>query len=476
MTNLRIPTFLAAISLALAACGGSDGSTTQGGGTATTRGAISAVSADSITVNGVRLSISPGTAIRIDDNPGGHEDLQVGMVVTVKGTMDDRLGGASEVEYHHGVRGKVTSADGDLLRVGEIEVHRDPSTVGTAVVGNRVRVSGVPDDKGGLRATRIDDSPGTDDSLEVKGFVSSLDATAKTFELRLTPDALDHYVVDWNGLGALPAGVGDGSYVEVHSSSPATLGTIVASSIELEDRLGGAQGEVELEGIVTSDPEAISGGLRFVVDGVTVETTGSTRYENGAEADLVAGVKVEVEGQLDAGGVLHARKVSFRDVVRIQAAIESVSFDGTSGTMSVLGIAVELPRFGDYVAGLGGAIGAGSVVQVRGYPTPAGGVVALRVDSKAGEERVFLQGVVSGKSASASAEPSFELMGYAVTTAGAAGDPNFFQDRNDQPMSGVSFWEAVEVGQTVVKFRARRASDVSGGTFAAEEAELEGEH
>jgi hypothetical protein len=473
MTNLRIPTFLTAISLVLAACGSSDGS--SGGGAATTRGAITARSADSITVNGVTLSTSPTTAIRIDDNPGGHEDLQVGMVVTAKGTFDDRLGGASEVEFHHSVRGKVTAANGDLLRVGEIEVHRDPSMVGTAVVGARVRVSGVPDDKGGLRATRIDDSPGADDSLEVKGYVSNLDSSAKTFELRLTPDALDHYLVDWSGLASLPAGVGDGAYVEVHSSSPANVGTIVATLVHLEDGLRGATGRVELEGIVTSAPEAITGGVRFVVDGVTITTDGSTRYENGDPADLVKGVKVEVEGALDSEGVLHARKVSYRDVVRIQAAIESISFDGVSGTMSVLGIAVDLPRFGDYEAGLGGAIAAGSVVQVRGYPTPAGGVVALRVDSKAGEERVFLQGVVTAKSAAASAEPTFEVMGYQVTTAGAAGDPNFFQDRSDQPMTGAAFWSAVEVDRTVVKFRARRASDVTGGTFAAEEAELQGD-
>jgi hypothetical protein len=397
------------------------------------------------------------------------------MVVTVKGTFDDRLGGAAEVEFEHGVRGKVTAADGDVLRVGEIEVHRDPSMIGTAVVGHRVRVSGVPDDKGGLRATRIDDSPGTDDSLEVKGFVSSLDETAKTFELRLTPDALDHYLVDWSGLASLPAGVGDGAYVEVHSSSPATLGTIVATLVHLEDRLGGARGEVELEGIVTSAPETVSGGVRFVVDGVTVLANGATRYENGDAADLVKGVKVEVEGVLGEDGVLNARKVSYRDVVRIVAAIGSISFDGSSGTMSILGIPVVLPRFGDYEAGLGGSIGAGSVVQVRGYPTPSGGVVALRVDSRAGEDRVFLQGVVTAKSGEASSEPTFEVMGYQVTTAGAASDPNFFQDRDDQPMSGVAFWSAVEVDRTVVKFRARRATDVSGTTFAAEEAELEGE-
>ena len=100
------------------------------------------------------------------------------------------------------VGGQVVRVD-DTTEFGE----DNPLRLGSVTVGERVRVSGVPDDKGGLRASRIDDSPGTSEDLEVKGFVSGLAGTS--FTLKLSPDAADGYSVTLARGASLPAGVAE---------------------------------------------------------------------------------------------------------------------------------------------------------------------------------------------------------------------------------------------------------------------------
>lgn len=466
------PLLLAALTLAACNSGGSTSSDVPALGT--TRGAITLVSGGSVTVNGVQLS-TQGAVVRRDGQPASEDSLRKGMVVTVKGGFDDRVGHANEIEIEHGIEGQVDDKGTDFVVVGGQMIHVDDSTefgednplrLGSVGVGKVIAVSGVPDDKGGLRASRIDDSPRNTgaadvrDDFDVKGFVSN--ASGSSFQLRLSPDASSWYVVDAAGL-ALPA---NGSYVEVHSATrPApgggnVLGTITATSIHLEDRFD-ESGEIEIEGIVTS-----IAGSRFVVDGTMVETDGSTRFELGASGDLVPGAKVEAEGHMDAQGVLHAEKVSFRAGVRVAATIQNLSFSGGSGTMTLLGVPVQLPSFADFNV----ALANGARVEVRGNPSADGtGIVAQRVDanSSGNVDRVFIRALVTAKS-DASA-PTFTVLGFTITTAGAS-----FNDVNDAAMSRADFFAAVEPGRTVVKARAASAANVSGSTFAAEEIELEG--
>jgi hypothetical protein len=461
MTPARNLTLLALGSLALAACGGGSSSPAPAG-PRVTRGAITATSAGSVTVNGVDLSTG-GASVRIDDSPGTASDLRVGMVVTVKGTFDDRLGGAAEIEFDDNVRGRIVSVVGGVVSVGGVIVHVDPTTIGSAPAGARVRVSGVPDDKGGLRATRIDGSAGgTSEDLEVKGFVSALDTAAKRFQLRLTPDATSFLTVDYSAI-ALPPGTGNGAYVEVRSAGPVTGGTLVAASMELEDRFG--QGEVELEGIVSS-----GGSGEFVIDGVTVRTDGSTRWEHGDPIDLVPGVKVEADGTLDSAGVLLAHKVSYRDVVRITAQVSAAG----AGSLTALGIDVILSEFADVDPALAGGL-AGKTVQVRGYPTADGKVVALRVDDRSGDNKVTLQGVPTSKSNADPSHPSFTIMGIAISSG------TEFRDVLDAPISPQALYTAVEIGRSVVKVKTRSnpgPGDVvvnpPSSTMVAQSVELEG--
>jgi hypothetical protein len=494
--TLRELTIVTTLSLLAAACGGSggSGSGSAGGGAAgaarTARGTITAASSGSITVNGSRLSTA-GAAVRVDDSPGGADDLRPGAVVTVRGTFDDRGGDAAEIEVEHAIEGRIDDKGTDFVVIAGQRVQVDDSTrfddrgLDAYAVGAVVRISGAPvagvpgaiDDKGGLRASRVDRSPrdggssADDHDLDVKGFVSALSTTTKTFELRATPDAASYYLVDVSGI-VLPAGVADGAYVEVHTLTAPVPGTapvlarLIASGVHLEDALEGD--EVEIEGYVTSGSSA-----RFVAAGVTVNTDAATRWEMGVPADLVVGAKVEVEGHVHtAGGALHAEKVSFRAGVRLTAVVEN--YTGTS--MSLLGVVVQIPSWvrKDVTPANG------LKVEVRGTPTADGlGVVATRIgDGNGGGnvDRVFLRAVVSDASQAAG---TLKLLGFTASTASASlkvssGDNS---SSTDVSLTPSAFWSRIEPGRTVVKLRARSAADVNAAakTWLADEVEIDGD-
>ncbi|HET7825993.1 MAG TPA: DUF5666 domain-containing protein [Anaeromyxobacter sp.] len=482
LRNIRTVVSFAA-ALALAACGGGARTPSNGASAApkvrVTRGAISARSAGSVTVNGIQLSTA-SSAVRADGKSIDQASLDMGMVVTVRGTFDDRGGEASEIEMEHAVEGRIDDKGVDFVVVGGQRVHVDDSTefhqsrsagLASYSVGDVIAVSGVADDRGGLRSSRIDDSPrqvapaASHDDFDLQGFVSNIVA-GTSFELRITPDASERWIVTIAGL-TMPAGFKDGARVEVHSlSAPAAgtapvLGIITASAVDLEDRLDDAddQGELEIEGIVTSGAAA-----SFVIDGKTVLTDASTKWLLGLSTDLVPGVKVEAEGQVDGSGALHATKVSFRAGVRITAALQNVSWDGTSGTATILGVPVQLPSFARYDV----APAEGLRVELRGNPSASGtGVVALRLMAATGgnTDRVFIRAVVTSESSA-----RLTILGFDVTTAGAQ-----FKNVDESLMSADAFFAAVDAGRTVVKARAASLSNVAGTSFAADEVEIDGD-
>jgi Domain of unknown function (DUF5666) len=494
---LRSTSFVTALAAALllAACGSGSSPSTGGTPTAVTlsRGAVTAKAAGAITVNGVVLSTAGVTAVKVDDNPAGTlDDVHPGDVVRVKGSMDDRTGTATEIEVEHALEGRVDDKGTDFIVVGGARVQVDDSThlddrfggfdgVG---IGSIVRVSGSPvvDDRGGLRASRLDRSPraddgiaANDDDVDAKGFVKSLDTGAKTFRLLSSPDATSWYEVDYSAI-ALPAGVVADAYVEVHTTTAPVAGTLPvlatlkASGIHVEDGFAGA--EAEVEGYVTTIV-----GTSFVVGGVTVQTSASTVYKAGCPGapwvsgcpsneagDLVIGAKLEAEGPVDAAGVLHARKVTFEAGVRITADV--AGYTGTD--LTLLGVPVQIPSW--IRNDLSVAIANGVHVEVRGQLTADGnGIVAHRIKDPTGNAtRVFIRAVVTAKGTE-----SLTVLGFAVSTSGAS-----LQDVSDAPVTNRSAWFAsITPGHTVVKVRANSAADVNTGlkTWTADEVEVEGD-
>jgi len=474
---------LLASALWLAACGGGDSTTGTGPGTLKTSKGVVTATAGGITVNGVRFSTA-GASVKIEDQPGAAADLQVGMVVKVKGRDDGVNGQAVEIEFEDQVRGKVDEVAGSLVRIGEQEIEVEHATefednlarLGSITPGqDRIRVSGVATWEGRIRASRIDKLAGSSEDFEMKGFVSGLSmGPPVTFDLRVTPDAATGLAVTLAAGVAAPAGLANGSFVEVRSPAAPVGGAITATAIELEDaRLGGAGDEVEVEGIVTSGDSA-----SFVVGGQAVVTDAGTRWENGVPGDLLPGVKVEAEGHLDSQSppVLHAEKVSFRANVRLQGASSEVvipdAADPRTGSFKVLGLTVVTDSFTEWKDFSGNpqdlsTIGAGPVLLRGMHSRDGSSVVATRVE-RTNDTRLILQGPVTAKDAGAG---TLTILGRTVATNGQTE----FRDASDSAVGQAAFFAAVTEGRTVVKARGKDAAAFSGTTLTAEEVEIEGD-
>lgn len=472
-----------ALALGVAACGSSSSDQGPGPGVTpnvTMKGVITGLGAGQITVNGVALA-TPAT-VQIEKVARPASELQLGMVVTARADVSGRSGEAAEVEFEDVVKGKVSEVgDDSTLRVGGQLVRVDDSTefednvarLGSITPGtDRVRVSGVPDDRGGLRASRIDRLPGTSEDFEVKGVVSALTAAGFTLRTSIDAAAADTYTVNLAGGATLPAGLANGSFVEVRSSKPVQAGNVIeAASISLEDRLGDAQSEAEVEGIVTSGTSA-----GFVVAGVQVTTTDATLWDGGVAADLIPGVKVEAEGTLQADGSLAARKVSFRYSSKLQGPVGAlaVAADGT-GTFTVNGITVRVDTLTEQ-RDPASALQAGDLVELRGFLGRDGAsVVATRLELR-NDDRPIIQGVVTAKDAAAG---TVTILGKTIATGSV--ESGGFHDFD--PSSGVdgpsiskeAFFAAITVGETVVKGRGRDLAAFADPVLTAKEVELEGE-
>jgi hypothetical protein len=439
----------------------------------------------SIFVNGVEWR-TQGATLRTPDDSTAQRTLQSeteirgvlheGEEASVKGRLDadGKHGQATEIETHSRLAGVVAdhSGAGDFT-VGGVKVSTDAATRhydasgaarADASDGDDVLVSGVPDDKGGLRATAVKARSGADGQTEAKGYV--LAGAGSNFSLAFTPGGAA-FVTVIGGSFAAPA---PSALVEVKGTSngatPVPAITLTRAA-QIEDELkGDALFESEVEGIVQP-----GGNLAvFTVNGTRVTTSASTTYVgipsgSSPSAEFAVGIKVEVEGTVAMDGTLAAAKIKLKEAARLAGTVTNVA----AGTFDVLGaIHVVADSSTDIRIDSAAALANGAFVEVRGYPRADGKVYAqqVRVRSAGGGNQPFLQGVISAKSS-----PTLVIMGMTVTT-GATTQYQVDDDSSvDAGATGQSaFFNAIISGQTIVKLKWPSGAGV---TAVAAEAELE---
>lgn len=319
-----LATAVAVAAIVMAGCGGGGG----GGSTGVTTGVVTKLG--SVTVNGVKFQIQ-GARLRMPDDGIGKDNpiiltdtqtsLQEGMVVTIRGSFDDVTGSASDVEFMDNMEGVINEKGSNALNVMGQFVTVDSSTRivdngGNAIpfanlsTGRKVKVSGLPDDQGMLRATYIKQrtSAATPDQ-EFKGFVIGT-PTATTFQLGLTPTALGTAMtVNSSGL-TLPAGITTGAYVAVKS----TVGfnsrnEFVAADVSLVSPLA-SEIDPPVATRVVEGYVSIGSVGAFVVSGQSVQTNAQTVFVNGTAADFARGKLVMVKGTV-VNGVFTATTITF---------------------------------------------------------------------------------------------------------------------------------------------------------------------
>jgi uncharacterized protein DUF5666 len=465
--------FYVVLVIGIAACSGGGSSGPSGGDIIDRSGrSIGTISAfGSVIVNGVTYAASTAV-ITVDDRVVSEAELAIGQVVVVEGLVDSSgtSGTAERITTDPVLRGVVQEIDlvNNTLRVLGITVNVVSSTVfeaslqpaGLAALqpGQSVEIFGYTGSSGEIAATRI--APTSDNESEVQGLVAELDANGQTFSLNGVP-------IDYTGavLVDFVNNIENGNLVEVEGTLVNGT-TLVADRVELE--LGSTfsaedeDTEVELEGLVTSFVSAED----FSVNGVAVSTTPATEFEGGAPADIALNVRVEVEGVINAEGVLVADEIDFEleSNLEVQGFVETKS--DLASEITVLGIRItvtsETQLIDESDAELRffslSDIQPGDFTIVKAF-SDGTSVVADFLKRTNPEDKSKLQGLVSAVVA-----PSI-FVGEAEIVTSAQTD----FEVNDTPVNSDDFFITVMVGDTL----SAQGSSTTSGVLTADEVELE---
>lgn len=470
-------TFVLAAGLALAGCGGGGGgiASTGGGGGIGGTGITSTGTIDgfgSIFVNGVEFETDK-SAVSLDGEPSTPDDLGLGMVVTVRGTVneDGRTGTADEVSFDDEVQGPVSSIeispDGDVMQFTVLGVKIIAKRTGTVfddvsfdtlVDGDLVEVSGYFENQLQLSATRIEKKdtfvPGTSE-VELKGTVSGLIGT-QFF--------LNEFLVDYSSadLSNIPGGsIINGMQVEVRGTLNNNI--IFADRVEEEDDISSGfdnQDEVSVEGAISN----FVGKGDFEVNGVAVDATSASLEPAGLV--LENGVIVEAEGTWN-GSVLVAKEVHSRSG-EVELGAQVASVNTTAGTITLQYVAgtvtVEVDSrtvLQDETGQMNpltlGGISAGNFIEVAAIMN-GDSLLATYVHRKEQDDNI-LQAPVDGFSFGV----NITLLGITFSTAGAE-----FEDQNDSVISSPEIFFGQLGAGDLVKVKDEELAD-----GVADEVELE---
>lgn len=462
----KLMTWIAAsATLAIAACGGGGSSGGIGGtggggggigGTGVAYGTITAFG--SVWVNGVEYDTS-NTTFKTDDNPnggGGQDDLRVGMVVRVDGSISGAT--ASTITEDESLKGFVEQViDANRMVVMGQTVQIDNTTrFDNGVVpvqGDRVEVHGLIAGDGVIAAGYIEKkTTAPTPPFAVKGIVKNQDAASQTFQVGTL-------TVQYAGatVGDMPAGSWNGLQVDIKGSScggvAPVCGTLVATKVEPAGANVSSASQAEIEGVVVA---VTANG--FTIGNQQVVTTTSTRYEGGVAADLIVGTKVEAEGSI-SNGVLTATKVSFRDAVKIEGDVATVN--GSTLTIAGLpGITVNVTTITELKDVTLGGLAAGQHLRIRGKLGTGNSMVATRLELRSADTDVELQAPAQA----ITPETSIRLLGVDISTAGVSQ----YRDVTDASITRSAFFAATRVNGLI-----KANGSLSGGTVSWNELELE---
>lgn len=363
----------------------------------------------SIFVNGIEYETN-SSSISLDNQSGIDSDLKVGMVVDVKGTIDEDSGTgvADEVDYASSIEGTVDTGSIDSV-AGTFEVfgliiQTDAATVFEGVTGmggvtplaagNRVEISGMSNGTS-ILASRVEVKTGSTEDFKVKGIVSSLSGVSNgTFDLTMEGGI----VLSVSFTGTLDSGINNGSRVKVEISTAPIGGSVntTADKIELKHELSIDEGDrVEVEGIVSNFVDGTPD--TFTVGDVNISASGSLT------SGVANGVEIEVKGSME-GGVLVASEISLEEEADFEFKGVVTSANVSAGTLVINGVTVYATSktifFDDLdspVAFFGlDDLSSGNYLEVKVFnDTVSGHLVAIKIERNESDTDAVLEGIVT---------------------------------------------------------------------------------
>lgn len=407
-----------------------------------------------------RLVLDDNTRVRIDgdDNPSAS-DLAEGMLVAFT-TGDDtttRLtsGTALSIDVSTEIKGPITSVaplrvlEQLVIVTGDTLLDGMPAGgISSLPIGAELEVHGVRGTSDEVQASLIQYKPAGIPTWKLSGTATGV--TAGGFRI-------GEQLVQLNGVGPrdCAGGLANGARVEAKFARDTGFraGNALSSTTDVECRASALVAPSnplayrvasEFEGTVNR----LINASRFEINGQLVELKATTRFRNGTREDLLAGVRIEAEGQFDTlSGALLAREIKFKgNRVRIEAPFES----GGDASLSLLGIPVLLTAVTEDEDGI--AAGAsGLQVEVRGYTDKSGQVVAesIRERGDADSGDVRLRGPAADIDGT-----GFSILGIRINTETA----REFRDRNGLLIDRATFFSRLTTGTNVSAEDARYES------------------
>lgn len=374
---------LAAV-FSIAGCGGSGGSAATGT-QIVSKGVITGFG--SVFVNGVEFDIPVSANIILDDATASSDNLKTGMVVKVKGTLNNggTTGSAASIEYEDSLEGPVSNLTANGFSILNQDVLTTTTTVYVGVTGlsgitngQFVEVSGLMNPDGIITATRIETKSSTE--YKIRGTVSNLGTN--TFVLTVRP-GLD-YRVDFSSgtITILPsfADLKDGAFVKVSASAAPTGGTtIMATKVSVKRADIEDADRAEVEGFVSNYN---SSAHTFSINNINVDAA-SIILPTG----FTDGIRIEVEGKLANGLMTAVKLVREKDSNQeVQGAVtaktgSTMTIGGTLVTVTSTTMYLDSSTANDRLIGFA-SIAINDLVDVKGYLDDAGNFIAVRIERK----------------------------------------------------------------------------------------------
>jgi len=315
------------IGISLASCGGGTQYAEGGiGGTGISNGSVTGYG--SIIVNGVHFDTTGAEVIKDDGEPVTNVNdadidqfINIGMVVTVKGTINDDgvTGKADSISYDDIIEGPIVgNPAGTTLNVlgqnvkvvdgvtrytcDEDYINCTFSTFANLAAGQEIEVSGFIDENGDITAAYIelqeDSYTPNVDVFELKGHATVI--TSSQFTIGgLTINT----ATNMTGL--------NGTYVKAKGTFDGVNTLTTTEAVEVEDEsfdIADAD-KAELEGLATTG--CTTTNCDFTLSGVTVRVDSTTTFITGTATDIDVGDKLEAEGKLQ-GGILYASEIELK--------------------------------------------------------------------------------------------------------------------------------------------------------------------
>jgi hypothetical protein len=403
----------------------------------------------SVFINGVEYETNSAT-VSTDDNPGADEsDLEVGMIVSLNGEVneDGTTGNANSIHYEEQLKGPLDSIDllaNTLSVLGQVVVFDDETSLdGTLLTelspADFLEISGFFNAKGELHATRIEKETEVS-KLKVEGKVESLDTMNKVFVIHnLTINYSSAVFANFAEID-----LSNGQEVRVKGLSSALSNDVFqVNEIKLQkkDEQHEDGKDSQVEGFITDFQSATS----FSVSNTHIITDENTEYKFGSVDSLMLNVQVKVKGEYNGAGDLLAQKIHLqqRSNLSMEGTVEAIDLD--LRTVTVLGVefmvtsqtimkdesdhAERFFNLSDLVLG--------DSVELKGFIDTDGNNIATKMQREKDdpEGNIELKGAVSNI-----ANFSFDILGVSVNTD----ETTLFEDINGDNVSQATFFAQLQ--------------------------------